>query len=471
MTWPTDPRPAKALLKLKEQIDDAAPTRDRSSDGMIASSAHSAQNPTSDHEPRITDSSGVKVVTAIDITNDPARGVDCNRIVKTLIESADKRIKYVIWDKKIWNPDIDDEPELTRRYDGSNPHTKHFHLSLEAKQALYDSTQPWAIGALLPDGGPVNEPRLVLRKGSSGASVRMLQRILGIKVDGFFGDVTKEAVQAFQRQNGLVDDGIVGGYTWDALLKDTPAPSTKPFDVREIVELAAASPAARYVWPSRGMAPRGYTKGMACTFANALVRLRAGNPAVIEMAKANTKDTLRDALAVYSGQFMVMGSKNDTPGEDTLRHLFVLLYGLGMRESSGRYCEGRDRSASNTTSETAEAGLFQQSWDSRLGTSHVGTLLNEYQKDPGDGFLAIFKEGVQCSALDLENYGDGPGLAFQRLAKSKPAFAVEAAAVGLRNIRKHWGPINRGEVQLVTQVDALFRDVQEKVTWQPPLVS
>ena len=41
--------------------------------------------------------------------------------------------------------------------------------------------------------------------------------------------------------------------------------------------------------------------------------------------------------------------RNDVSGTDTLRHLFVLMIGLGMRESSGRYCEGRDQSASNTS--------------------------------------------------------------------------------------------------------------------------
>ena len=50
---------------------------------------------------------------------------------------------------------------------------------------------------------------------------------------------------------------------------------------------------------------------------------------------------------------------NDAAGVDTVRHLFVLLIGLGMRESSGKYCEGRDKSASNRSAETAEAGLFQ----------------------------------------------------------------------------------------------------------------
>jgi len=34
-----------------------------------------------------------------------------------------------------------------------------------------------------------------------------------------------------------------------------------------------------------------------------------------------------------------------------------------MRESSGQYCCGRDTSEDNTTADTAEAGLFQMSWN------------------------------------------------------------------------------------------------------------
>jgi hypothetical protein len=47
--------------------------------------------------------------------------------------------------------------------------------------------------------------------------------------------------------------------------------------------------------------------------------------------------------------------------------------------------------------------------------------------------------------------------------KSCPAFAVEAAAVGLRTIRTHWGPINRQEAELRPEPDSLFRQVQDIV--------
>jgi N-acetylmuramoyl-L-alanine amidase len=63
----------------------------------------------------------------------------------------------------------------------------------------------------------------VLKQGARGPLVRSLQAKLNrwfpIAVDGLFGLETKNAVQAFQRQEHLVDDGIVGPRTWSALLR------------------------------------------------------------------------------------------------------------------------------------------------------------------------------------------------------------------------------------------------------------
>lgn len=72
----------------------------------------------------------------------------------------------------------------------------------------------------------------VLRIGSSGASVRELQKALytrgwSVEVDGHFGAETLEAVRAFQKAEGLPVDGMVGARTW-AALRDTAAYSPKP---------------------------------------------------------------------------------------------------------------------------------------------------------------------------------------------------------------------------------------------------
>ena len=58
----------------------------------------------------------------------------------------------------------------------------------------------------------------VLRRGSRGAEVKILQTHLGIASDGAFGPGTENAVRAFQRSRGLTPDGIVGAQTWGALL-------------------------------------------------------------------------------------------------------------------------------------------------------------------------------------------------------------------------------------------------------------
>jgi hypothetical protein len=138
-------RPAKALLKLRAQVNVAFPGRDRSSDGFIGDTAHCPG--TSDHCPLIHDH-GVGVVAAFDMTHDVNSGCDAEKIVAAVIASRDARIKYIIWNRHIWNSSaIGAHAAWTRRdYNGRNPHDHHAHFSVLSDRAKYDDdVTPWVI--------------------------------------------------------------------------------------------------------------------------------------------------------------------------------------------------------------------------------------------------------------------------------------------------------------------------------------
>src|SRR5688572_5430698 len=110
MAW----RLAKSLITLRNQINQLAPYRSTASDGTIGDSAHAAVK--SEHNPN---SAGV--VTAMDITHDPAQGADMNALASKLISSGDDRIWYIIFNKRIW------EGGSWSPYYGANDHSKHLH--------------------------------------------------------------------------------------------------------------------------------------------------------------------------------------------------------------------------------------------------------------------------------------------------------------------------------------------------------
>ena len=231
---------------------------------------------------------------------------------------------------------------------------------------------------------------------------------------------------------------------------------------RKIAALAANSDLARYDWRQRGRAPIGYIKGMAVAYGRVYQEWKDGTLPTTLMAMANTHLPGKDALSWIAGTFDDRDMPIDKPGADTLRALFVLLTGLGMRESSGRFCEGRDRSARNTSSDTAEAGLFQMSWDAHIASRDIVNLFDKYSSEDSD-LVHIFHEGVRCSEEDLQNYGSGNGRAFQEACKANPMCAIMTTAVGLRVIRSHWGPVNRREVEIRPEADALFKQVETMV--------
>ena len=62
---------------------------------------------------------------------------------------------------------------------------------------------------------------MILKNGSKGDEVKKLQEKLGVEAIGTFGPKTEAAVKAWQKANGLKDDGIVGPTTWSKLFGES----------------------------------------------------------------------------------------------------------------------------------------------------------------------------------------------------------------------------------------------------------
>lgn len=211
-------RLAKSLVELRKEVDEFSPNRDRSSDGWIGDASHASRN--SDHNPWITDGKD-RIVSAIDIDNDPAHGVGGAAIVIWLRNKRDPRIKYFIFNHYIYAGDGGPEPWMPRAYHGANGHEHHIHISVKSDKKHYDDGKSWDLDlpATLKQvkADPVNSVWPTLREGDKDPAVKELQERLGIKADGVFGSGTFDAVILFQKSHGLHQDGIVGRYTWEKL--------------------------------------------------------------------------------------------------------------------------------------------------------------------------------------------------------------------------------------------------------------
>ena len=102
-----------AAIAVLRQATALRPKRKKASDGLLPSAAHIKQSPNSDHNTGY----------AVDLTHDPANGIDCVDLFVRLQE--DKRVKYLIFQGKIWS-----QKNGVVAYNGINQHNKHLHISI-----------------------------------------------------------------------------------------------------------------------------------------------------------------------------------------------------------------------------------------------------------------------------------------------------------------------------------------------------
>ncbi|WP_284442291.1 SH3 domain-containing protein [Elizabethkingia anophelis] len=231
-----------------------------------------------------------------------------------------------------------------------------------------------------------------------------------------------------------------------------------------ISEIVENSGIAGTNW-ANGTAQPGYYQGMALMYGRLYCRLKNSDIFVKEMAKPLSDNPDKDSLKKMVPQLQAAGININTANEnERLRYLFVLMFGLGLRESSGRHCCGKDPGAKNTDAETAEAGLFQTSYNVRSISPLLSEVFKNYIDEPR-GFLSVFSKGQNCSATNWVNYGIGEGRYFQQLSKECPGFAIEFTAIAMRNTSGHWGPIkyDTHKAEIKTKCDELLTTVQKYI--------
>jgi hypothetical protein len=137
------------LKELFAEFDRIAPGRDHASDGSIGDTAH--QDEVSDHNPDETgsvpihDADHINEVHAIDVDNTlRVAGLSMETVVQFLLKrcrsGAEKRLRYIIYNRRIWEADHDWKQ---RAYTGASPHTEHAHFSASYTTAKEASTASW----------------------------------------------------------------------------------------------------------------------------------------------------------------------------------------------------------------------------------------------------------------------------------------------------------------------------------------
>ena len=116
----------------------------------------------------------------------------------------------------------------------------HFEINAgtAAVNRVAKKLRPKLQGPSIPGGGGGGGSKYTTVTGSTplvklyhkGEPVKRIQKAVGVKVDGYYGPDTANAVAAFQKKHGLAADKIVGPDTWAAInggSKPKPAPKPK----------------------------------------------------------------------------------------------------------------------------------------------------------------------------------------------------------------------------------------------------
>jgi murein DD-endopeptidase MepM/ murein hydrolase activator NlpD len=274
-----------------------------------------------------------------------------------------------------------------------------------------------------------------------------------------------------------------------------PAPAPRTFPALEpcqqrIADLIDKSTLRSMRWPQLdrktgkyeySLAPPAYLLGMALTYARVYCKWRDLDPYVLLMAaaekdfsatrpkepKATEGIVLEDMLYSLRDHFKKSGMANTSDGPDTLRHLFVLLVGLGLRESWGRYYQGPYKATPPEKLATAAAGMFQMSHSLGVGNKGYRAVHGFYEylrTVPYNGYLTVFAHGMRPGNNKVTDKTPSEPGRFRNFCLTQPALGAELAALAIR-YRNHWSPLRdkTEPVYLSKECDDLFQRIQQRV--------
>jgi hypothetical protein len=143
------------LVKLRAEFNALAPSRAKDSDGWIGDTAH--QERQSDHNDDevgkvpIRDADTTHEVHAVDVDTDlrtPGLSMETvvQHIARRLQSGAENRLRYIIYNRRIWH--VDNGYRL-QPYTGDDPHIGHAHFSASYDSLREASTHTWTLGDLM----------------------------------------------------------------------------------------------------------------------------------------------------------------------------------------------------------------------------------------------------------------------------------------------------------------------------------
>ena len=96
--------------------------------------------------------------------------------------------------------------------------TAYFVSHITAWQGKHGCTPDGVVGAKTWEAIAENAPTVSTKTLRYGCYAKAAQLLVGADADGIFGAKSKAAVEAFQKEHGLVADGIIGQKTWAMLI-------------------------------------------------------------------------------------------------------------------------------------------------------------------------------------------------------------------------------------------------------------